>query len=176
MALPGLKNDMNDAMHFLMHAVLIGVGATAVMDAWALLLRGCFGLPSLNYAMVGRWLGHLPSGRFVHQNIAKAAPVAGETAIGWVAHYLIGIVFAAMLLAAVGVEWAHRPSVLPALLFGVLSVVAPFFVLQPGLGAGIAASKTPQPNTARLRSLMTHTVFGIGLYLAAWLFARAFDF
>jgi len=167
---------MNEAMHFLLHAVLIGVGATAVMDAWALFLRGCFGLPSLNYAMVGRWLGHLPEGQFVHRNIAQSAPVAGETAIGWAAHYLIGIAFAAMLLAVAGIEWAHRPSLWTALLFGVLSVAAPFFVLQPGLGAGVAASKTPQPNTARLRSLMTHTVFGIGLYLAAWLCARASGF
>jgi hypothetical protein len=167
---------MNDAMHVLLHAVLIGIGATAAMDAWALFLRGCFGLPSLDYAMVGRWLGHLPGRRFAHANIAQAAPVAGEAAIGWTAHYLIGIAFAAMLLAATGVEWAHRPSLWPALLFGVLSVVAPFFVLQPGLGAGIAASKTPQPNTARLRSLMTHTVFGVGLYLAAWLCASAFGF
>ncbi|MCY1457414.1 hypothetical protein D9M71_747140 [compost metagenome] len=57
---------------------------------------------------------------------------------------------------------------LPALLFGLASLAAPFFILQPGMGAGIAASRTPRPNTARLRSLMAHTVFGIGLYLAAW--------
>ena len=35
----------------------------------------------------------------------------------------------------------------------------------------IAASKTPHPNAARLRSLMAHTVFGIGLYLAALLWS-----
>ncbi|MDO9126054.1 MAG: DUF2938 family protein, partial [Parvibaculum sp.] len=40
-----------------------------------------------------------------------------------------------------------------------------------GMGAGIAASKTPKPNAARLRSLVSHTVFGIGLYVAALLVA-----
>ncbi|MNW02868.1 hypothetical protein D3C71_1987200 [compost metagenome] len=49
-----------------------------------------------------------------------------------------------------------------------VSVAAPFFILQPGMGAGIAASKTPRPNTARLRSLMAHAIFGVGLYVAAW--------
>jgi Protein of unknown function (DUF2938) len=39
--------------------------------------------------------------------------------------------------------------------------------LQPALGAGIAASRTPRPNIARLRSIITHLSFGIGLYVAA---------
>jgi hypothetical protein len=41
--------------------------------------------------------------------------------------------------------------------------------MQPGMGAGIAASKTPNPNVARLRSIVTHTVYGIGLYGSALL-------
>ena len=41
----------------------------------------------------------------------------------------------------------------------------PWLVMQPSFGLGIAASKAPKPTQARLKSLMTHTVFGIGLYL-----------
>lgn len=121
--------------------------------------------------MVGRWFGHMPSGRFVHDNIAKALPVRGELAIGWASHNAIGIVFAAVLIAIAGLEWARRPTPLPALVFGLLTVVFPFFVMQPGMGAGVAASKTPAPNQARLRSVLTHTVFGVGLYGAALLVA-----
>jgi len=157
---------------FVQRAVLIGAGATLVMDVWALFLKRCFGIPSLNFAMVGRWIGHLPRGRFQHENIGRAEPVRGEALLGWAAHYGIGIVFAAMLLGVVGVTWTQQPTLAPALLFGVLSVAAPFFILQPGLGAGIAASKTPHPNTARLRSLMAHAVFGAGLYLTAWIWAH----
>jgi Protein of unknown function (DUF2938) len=39
--------------------------------------------------------------------------------------------------------------------------------LHPGLGLGIAASKAPNPMEARLRSLMNHAVFGVGLYVSA---------
>jgi hypothetical protein len=46
-------------------------------------------------------------------------------------------------------------------------VVFPLFIMQPALGLGIAASNTPKPWQARLKSLATHTVFGIGLYLCA---------
>ncbi|MGE8271744.1 DUF2938 domain-containing protein [Stenotrophomonas sp.] len=156
---------------FVMDSVVIGVVATAVLDLWALLQRRMFGIPSLDFAMVGRWLGHLPRGRFRHEGIARAAAVNGERALGWTAHYVIGVIFAAMLLAAVGKEWVHAPSLWPALAFGILSVVAPFFILQPGMGAGIAASKTPAPGKARLHSLVAHSVFGLGMYLAALLLA-----
>ncbi|MCB8813907.1 DUF2938 domain-containing protein, partial [Escherichia coli] len=78
----------------LLRAVLIGVGATLVMDLWALLLKRLFNAPSLDYAMVGRWIGHLPRGRLTHPGIARSAPIAGERAIGWIAHYAIGVLFA----------------------------------------------------------------------------------
>jgi hypothetical protein len=105
----------------------------------------------------------------VHEAIAKAAPIPGERALGWTAHYAIGVAFALILLGAFGLAWARHPTPLPALVVGVATVVAPFFLLQPGMGAGIAASRTPAPNTARLRSLLTHTVFGLGLYGSALL-------
>lgn len=152
-------------------ALAIGIGATIVMDLWAAALKRFWCLPSLNYAMVGRWIGHLPRGVFTHASIAQAAPVRDEAVLGWTAHYVIGVLFAAILLALVGNDWAAQPTLAPALLMGVASVAAPFLILQPGMGAGIAASKTPHPGAARLRSLMAHTVFGIGLYLAALLWA-----
>jgi hypothetical protein len=62
-------------------------------------------------------------------------------------------------------------TTLLALAVGFATVVAPFFVLQPALGFGVAASKTAKPNVARLRSLVTHGIFGAGLYGAAWILA-----
>lgn len=159
-------------MHILwLDALAIGVGATAVMDVWAVALKRYWCIPSLNLALVGRWLGHLPRGTVTHANIAQARPVRDEAILGWTAHYLIGVLFAAVLLALVGQEWVQQPSFAPALLAGLVSVAAPFCILQPGMGAGLAASKTPHPAAARLRSLMAHTAFGIGLYLAALLWS-----
>lgn len=158
---------MAEEFEFLFRAVVIGGGATAFMDLWALLQKRAFSVPGLNYAMFGRWLGHLCRGRFTHNNIVAAADVPQEGLIGWGAHYAIGVVFAGALMGLCGLEWARSPSLLPALLTGLVTLAAPFFLLQPGMGAGIAASKTPDPTAARLRSLIAHTSFGIGLYLAA---------
>jgi hypothetical protein len=157
---------MTNAGEFVARAVLLGAGATLVMDAWALLLRQT-GVRSLDFALLGRWVGHLPEGRWVHEDMARVAPVRGELVLGWCAHYAIGISFAALLLAAFGLTWARSPSLLPALAVGIVTVLGPLFVLQPALGLGVASSNTPAPLFNSLKSLLTHTVFGFGLYLAA---------
>jgi hypothetical protein len=152
-------------MDYLICAVLIGAGATAVMDLWGVARERLLKTP-VSYGLVGRWLAYMPRGRFRHERIAATAAVKGERLIGWTAHYLIGIVFAGVLLAIWGVEWAEHPTLGPALIVGVGSVAAPLLLMQPGMGAGIAASRTPRPNAARLQSLVTHLVFGLGLYAA----------
>lgn len=155
-------------MDYLVSAVLTGVGATAVMDFWAVARKRLLGISPLDYGLVGRWLAYLARGRFRHDRIAASPPVRGERLIGWAAHYLIGIAFAAMLLAIWGLEWARRPTIGPALIFGIGSVAAPFLLMQPGMGAGIAASRTPRPAAARFQSIVTHAIFGLGLYAAGW--------
>ena len=147
-------------------ALLIGVGATAVMDAWLVLLQR-LGVPTLNFAFIGRWVGHLLRGQVAHAAIAKAAPVRGELAWGWLTHYAVGAIFAGVLLSFQGAAWVHSPTLLPALALGVGTVAAPLLVMQPAMGAGFAASRTPTPLKNCLRSLANHTVFGFGLYLSA---------
>lgn len=61
---------MNGSAAFLADALVIGVGATAVLDLWSVLQRRVFGIPTLDFGMVGRWLGHLPRGRFRHEAMA----------------------------------------------------------------------------------------------------------
>jgi len=70
-----------------------------------------------------------------------------------------------------GTAWFSNPALVPALIVGVVTVLAPFLVMQPAMGAGFAASRTPRPGAARLQSLITHVVFGLGLYVAALLIA-----
>ena len=167
------RAPMCETLGVVARAVLIGVGATIVMDLWTVFRKRVFGVASLDYRMLGRWLGHLPRGQFVHDRIGETPPVRGELLLGWCAHYAIGITFALLLLILWGPGWARHPTLLPALIVGLGTVIAPLFILQPAMGAGIAASKTPRPNVARLRSLLTHTVYGIGLYLSAVLWSIA---
>ncbi|HGL4262069.1 DUF2938 domain-containing protein [Burkholderia dolosa] len=157
----------------LWHALPVGAGATLVMDLCTLLRRRAFGTPSLDYALVGRWLGHMTRGRFRHASIAAAPRVRGERALGWLAHYAIGVAFAVLPVVIAGARWLDAPTLAPALAAGLVSVVAPFFVMQPAFGFGIAASHTPRPAVARARSIVSHLSYGVGLYLSALLLAAA---
>ena len=148
-------------------AIAIGLGASLIMDIWNLFLKRVFDISSLNYCLLGRWILHMPGGRFRHAGIAGAPRKPLECAVGWIAHYTIGAVFALVFVAAAPGNWLAQPTLLPALLFGIGTVVFPLFILQPALGLGIASSKAPNPLQARLKSLATHTVFGIGLYVCA---------
>jgi len=158
---------MSIEANYILRAIAIGIGATLIMDLWNLFLKRALGVPSLNYCLLGRWVSHMPAGTFRHASIAAAPPKPFECAVGWIAHYTIGITLALVLVILTSGEWLARPTLLVALLYGIGTVVFPFFVLQPSLGLGIASSRTPKPMQARLKSLVTHTVFGLGLYLCA---------
>lgn len=145
----------------------VGIGATLTMDLWNLFLRGVLGIASLNYCLLGRWVAHMPRGTFRHESIAAAEERPNECGLGWLVHYSIGIALAVVFVSLTQGGWLARPTPLPPLVFGLATVVLPFVIMQPSLGMGFAASKTPHPMKARLKSAVTHTIFGLGLYLSA---------
>jgi hypothetical protein len=163
---PQTRDDM---LEFTYLAILLGIGATALLDLWTRLLKIAFGLPTPPWHLVGRWFAGMPR-QFVHRNgISQSPPVANELAIGWLMHYAVGILFAATLLMIWGVEWAHAPTFGPALTVGLVTVGAGWFILQPGMGVGVACNKAPQPNVARFQNIVGHVVFAFGLYGMAML-------
>ena len=156
---------MNNLILYFFKSVLIGIGATLTFDLWGLFLKHAFGIVPSNFGLVGRWILYMPEGIFRHSNIGSMPHKSAEGMVGWITHYMIGIAFAIAFVAVAGNSWFQHPALIPAIIFGVLTVAAPFFIMQPSLGLGIAASKTPNPTQARIRSLMNHTAFGFGLYL-----------
>lgn len=155
----------------LAQAFLVGVCATALMDLWLFLLRR-MGVPGMDFALLGRWVGHLFQGRFAHDAIRRAPPIAAERGLGWLSHYTVGVVFALLLVALAGASWLDDPTLLPALAWGLATAAVPLFVMQPAMGAGIASSRTPTPLLNALRSVANHAVFGLGLYFGAIALAR----
>ncbi|AVO39628.1 DUF2938 family protein [Pukyongiella litopenaei] len=148
--------------------VATGIGATMVMDVAGLLRARLFGVPGLDWGLVGRWAAGIARGRFLLPpgQVARAT-TPSERLAGWGLHYSVGIVLAAGLTLLCGPAWLISPPLLPVLGYGTATVVLPFFILQPGLGLGVAARKVPTPWLARRRSVVTHAIFGCGLYLSA---------
>jgi hypothetical protein len=132
---------MNDLALSITSAILMGLGATLVFDLWGLFLKHAFRIPPSNICLVGRWLRYMPEGTFIHSNIASALPKSAECIVGWISHYLIGITFASIFIGLTGNHWLRHPTPIPAIAFGVVTVLAPFLIMQPAFGLGFAASK-----------------------------------
>ena len=163
---------MNSLVLSLINAIVIGIGATLTTDLLALFLKRTFKIAAPNYCLVGRWLRTMPEGTFWHSSIASVPQKSAECTVGWIAHYIIGVMFAIAFIALVGPNWLQHPTLISALLFGIVTVLIPFFIMQPAFGLGVAASKTPNPMQSRIRSLLNHTSFGVGLYLFGLLVNR----
>jgi hypothetical protein len=158
---------MSDTARLVVTVVSMGAAGAALMDVWSFALRRLWNVPTLDYALLGRWLGHVLQGRLFHERIAASARIPGERPLGWVAHYGIGILFAIPVVVVGGAGWIHQPTLGPAMLVAMTTILAPWLVMQPGMGLGIAASRSARPGATRLRNLATHAIYGVGLYASA---------
>ncbi|MGB3288604.1 MAG: DUF2938 family protein [Burkholderiaceae bacterium] len=160
---------MAEIIEIALQASVIGIGATVILDLWIAAGSRFLGISGPNWAMVGRWVGHMQSGCFTHESIGAASPIRGELALGWIVHYVTGIAYGLILVALWGDGWLRQPTMLPPMLLLWAFLVAPYFVMMPGMGQGILASKALKPNLERLKSVIGHSVFGVGMYLTALL-------
>ncbi len=167
-----MLENLSIPMNLIFYGFATGIGATAIMDIWGLLLKFAFNITGLNISMVGRWIGHIAKGRLMHQGIANSPAISGEVIIGWIAHYAIGVIFALVLMLIWGTSWAENPSMMPALIVGITTVMFPFVLMQPSFGMGIAANKLPDRHTIQLKSIAAHFAFGLGLYISALLIKK----
>ena len=158
---------MNDILSLSVYAWILGIGATIILDLWILIGQLLLNIPAPNWSMVGRWVGHMRQGQFIQQNLNTAPAIKMETALGWLVHYLTGIIYGYLLLLIWGHNWFQQPTILAPLTLLWVSLIAPFFIMMPGMGQGIAASKSSKPNFERLKSVVGHSVFGLGMYLTA---------
>lgn len=155
----------------LIDGVFIGLVATVLVDVWAWILAYLFKLPTTNWAMVGRWVGHMPDSQFVHQSIADTLPVAGELIIGKALHYTTGLIYGVGYMLLVVEVLNQTPTLVTTMVYSLVLLIAPWFIMQPGLGLGMFANQAPKPWLIRGLSASVHIIFGIGLYVG-WILVR----
>ena len=147
-------------------AVLIGVGATFTIDCFSFIIS-LFGNSPRGILFVGRWLAYMPQGKFLHHTIIETPSIANELIIGQIAHYCIGITFAFLLVKMFGEKWLSKPTLHPAFIIAIVTLIIPVFILQPALGFGIAFSNMPQQIHLLTKTVVIHTIYGFGLYFSA---------
>lgn len=158
----------DSAANLLRDGVLLGILATIGMDLWSLVAKHVLRLPTADWAMAGRWFGHIARGVVAHASIHEAEPIAHERIVGWIGHYVTGIVYGLAYVTIVRVVLESEPTLISALTFGIVTLVAPWLIMQPAMGAGAFASRTPNPGLIRAVNVSMHAVFGVSLY-GGWL-------
>ena len=145
--------------------ILLGIGGTVAMDLWALIIARLGIAPFPNWAGPGRWVAHWP--RVFHADFQALAVSPFDPALGWMLHYGVGVLYGVIWIAIGGSSWLATPSFLPVWLFSLLTIAAGWFLLQPAMGLGWAASQTPSPWKTRILGLLAHTAFGFGMWATA---------
>ncbi|MBT0958936.1 DUF2938 family protein [Alphaproteobacteria bacterium KMM 3653] len=142
-----------------------GLGATIVLDLFAVLRQGWAPTHGF-YCLVGRWVGLLPQNGLFHDDIRSSAPLTSEAMLGWGAHILLGVVYGVAFAIIFGMSAIVTPQLWQGLSFGLATVLVPWLIFQPLFGWGLGMSKAPDPWKMRMKGVINHTVFGLGIWLS----------
>ena len=146
-------------------SIVIGVIATICMDVWQVFLRIVARIPSTDWRTVARWFGYMLQGKFVHEHIENTLPIKNELPLGWFAHYAVGITYSFIFLLMSYYGGYFEPVLASTLAFGLITLVIPWFIVQPAVGMGLMASKAEKTPLVIAYNVLSHTAFGLGMYL-----------
>lgn len=149
----------------------IGIGATVIVDIFTFIVS-LFTEKSHGIQFIGRWIAYLFKGRVYHNTIIETPPFQNEIIIGWVTQYIIGVLFAFVLILLYSKKWLFNPQFIPALIIGCGTLAFPIFVLQPVLGFGVAFSNITNSERLLIKIISIHIVYGTGLYLTAFILKK----
>ena len=144
-------------------SIIAGIFCCIGMDLWQRILFLTFNIPPTNWSIAGRWFIMMVSKKMIiNQNLDNENPIKYELQIGWVFHYCVaigyGFVYYFFLIAGI-----LDASILSGLIFGLISVIVPWFFYLPVTGKGFIGNKTPNPTLTRLLSTSSHVIVGIFL-------------
>ena len=114
---------------------------------------------------LGRWSLGMLSGKFVHKNILESSPVKNEVTAGWIFHYALGAGVALTYPLFYLVLKVPMPEnhLVPGLIWGLATVVLPWFTNFPGFGWGFFGVRAPKGTRPLLAPAIAHTCYGLGL-------------
>nr|WP_288836896.1 DUF2938 family protein [uncultured Flavobacterium sp.] len=153
-------------MNSKLRTILVGIGATVTVDLFTAILS-FFTHKGHGILYIGRWVSYIFKGKIFHNNIMETPRISNELIIGWLSHYVIGILFAFVLVSVFRIKWLQYPNFLAAIKIGLLTLFFPVCILQPAMGFGIGFSKLPESGFLLTKIILIHLVYGFGLYFTA---------
>ena len=150
--------------NFIFDSIIAGIFCCIAMDIWQRILFLTCNIPPSNWSTAGRWFIMLISKKIiVNQNLDHENSVKYELQIGWAFHYFVAIVYGFTYYFFLEFFVILDTSILSGLIFGLISVIVPWFFFLPVTGKGFMGNKTPNPTLTKLLSTSSHVILGIFL-------------
>lgn len=159
---PAFKGN-NERMNFIVTGVISGVLGTLAMDLLNQVFSRTGLLLKIDMGVIGRMAAGWVNGRFRYNNPSEMKQVSNERLYGHIAHYAIGISLALPFVFGWDL-WVGGPvSPAWALVYGVGTTAASWFLVYPSMGFGVFGRMSPDGMKAALSSLANHLFYGVGL-------------
>ena len=79
--------------------------------------------------------------------------------IGWIVHYSVAILYSVFFFILLEYEICSA-TLMNGIIFGLISVIVPWFFFMPALGKGFLGTKTPSPLMACSLAVGSHIAIG----------------
>ena len=147
-----------------------GLLATVAMDFFALSMsrKKIIDLNGLQIVppLLGRWLLNLIKTKNVFCDDIRSVPAQqGESKLGMIAHYLIGIFLGLvfiLFLKLLEKNWV-LDTVTVGIIFGLVTNIFPWLIMYPVMGFGLFARKLSITKQLLLFSYLNHFIYGVAL-------------
>lgn len=151
---------------YIIESLLSGVFATILMDVCAIFLaKRKIIHPFITSNELGRWFLYMFRGKFFHPDISKTPALKNEKSWSFISHYLIGMVLSGFYLYLDVKFPMIKNQTWLAIIYGMATVVFPWFWLLPSINLGFIAKKSEKRLQIIKTNMLNHTNFGLGIFL-----------
>tara|TARA_B110000438_G_C15569124_1_gene544594 strand:+ start:94 stop:576 length:483 start_codon:yes stop_codon:yes gene_type:complete len=150
---------------FFLQGIISGLIATFLFDLYQISLSYAYNINKPKWNLVGRYFIGITKKNYFIENIESEKEITNELIIGYIIHYLIGLIFGAIYLLINKLLYVE-PSIILALIIGFITVLGSWCIMMPlAYNMGFFASKKEEQKQIMVQNLIAHFIFGIGLYL-----------
>jgi hypothetical protein len=150
-------------MDLVLTGLVAGVVGTLAMDLLNSIVARTGVFLKIDVAMIGRMAVGWTRGQFCYRHPDEMKPVPNERIYGYLTHFAIGVGLAVAFVLGWGL-WVGGPaSPVWAVLYGVATTAASFFLVYPSMGLGVFGRRSPDRVRAFITPLANHLFYGVGL-------------
>lgn len=150
-------------MTLILTAVVAGVLGTLAMDLLNNLVARTGVFLKIDVGMIGRMTAGWTRGRFRYSHPGEMKQVPGEIPYGYATHYAIGVGLSVLYVLGWDVLIGGPASPAWAVVYGVATTGASYFLVYPSVGLGMFGRRSPEGIRAVLSPLANHFFYGVGL-------------